>query len=394
MKKTPIAASALALALAAGGAIVAVAGPLNPPPGPVTPSYKTLADVEPRTAINAANTPGDGDSLFRITQPGSYYLTGDVAGQPGKKGIEVAASHVTIDLNGFHLAGGPGSLSGIDTTGAFFGVSAQNGSVHNWGGLGIDFSTATSCRISDVTLSFNTGMGVYTGHSSVVVGCAAAQNGSDGIYSGPESVIRSCTATENGGDGIVVYSGSVAESCTADENTGAGFAVTNNSTARGCAASNNVGSGFAAADNSQVLDCIANYNGAGGIDAGFGVQVVRCSADSNTGHGIECGSYCTITDNACRNNKTPTGSAGVYLSAIATHTCVEGNNCVGNNWGINCDGQTNLVVRNTCAANQVNISIIAGNRVGLVVNLPLSGNVNNNGGGNSTGADPISNFVY
>ena len=62
------------LALAVGGAIaaLALAGPLNPPAGPVTSTYKTLTEVEPRIAINLTNTPGDANSVFKITQRGSY----------------------------------------------------------------------------------------------------------------------------------------------------------------------------------------------------------------------------------------------------------------------------------------------------------------------------------
>ncbi|MCL4222042.1 MAG: hypothetical protein KJZ65_11815 [Phycisphaerales bacterium] len=55
------------------------AGPPDPPSGPVASSYKTLAEVEPRIAIKATNTPGDANSVFRITQSGSYYLAGDIA---------------------------------------------------------------------------------------------------------------------------------------------------------------------------------------------------------------------------------------------------------------------------------------------------------------------------
>lgn len=57
-----------------------LAGPIVPPAGPVSSSYKTLTQIEPRTIINAANTPGDADSTFRIAQSGSYYLTGNVTG--------------------------------------------------------------------------------------------------------------------------------------------------------------------------------------------------------------------------------------------------------------------------------------------------------------------------
>src|SRR5690606_18106937 len=99
--------AAFLLTILAGAA---VAGPLNPPAGPVAPTHKTLTEVEPRTPINAANTPGDADSVYRIFQPGSYYLTGNIVGQAGKRGIEIASSNVTLDLNGFALQGVPGSL--------------------------------------------------------------------------------------------------------------------------------------------------------------------------------------------------------------------------------------------------------------------------------------------
>ena len=63
-------------ALAAMLATIVLAGPLTPPAGPVAPT----PGPEPRIPINATNTPGDADSLFRITQPGSYYLTGNLLG--------------------------------------------------------------------------------------------------------------------------------------------------------------------------------------------------------------------------------------------------------------------------------------------------------------------------
>src|SRR5262245_16199985 len=76
-------------------------GDLAPPAGPVAPTMKPLSHVEPRTPITTATTPGDSDALFVISTPGSYYLTGNVAGALGKHGIEVTAPNVTIDLSGF-----------------------------------------------------------------------------------------------------------------------------------------------------------------------------------------------------------------------------------------------------------------------------------------------------
>jgi hypothetical protein len=124
--------------LAAGAFVAgrAKAGPLDPPAGPITSTGKTLTEVEPRTAITATNTPGDADSVFKITQPGSYYLTGNVTGEVGKHGIEIVVSGVTLDLNGFDLAGVPGmgDFDGILITApSITNTSVRNGSVRDWG---------------------------------------------------------------------------------------------------------------------------------------------------------------------------------------------------------------------------------------------------------------------
>ncbi|MDP1660874.1 MAG: hypothetical protein Q8L55_03070, partial [Phycisphaerales bacterium] len=137
----------LTLAAAAG-----FAGPLSPPVGAVSSSMKTLAEVEPRIAINATNTPGDADatpSTFKITQPGSYYLTGNITGESGKDGIEIAAAGVTLDLNGFSVTGVPGSLTGISLrTG---GTEVRNGTVRSWGGDGVAAAAAINTnRVIDV----------------------------------------------------------------------------------------------------------------------------------------------------------------------------------------------------------------------------------------------------
>ena len=77
---------------------------------------KTLQQVEPRTPVDATNTPGDGDSSFKITQSGSYYLTGNITGVTGKHGIQIEASNVTLDLGGFRILSA--GIDGINVSGA------------------------------------------------------------------------------------------------------------------------------------------------------------------------------------------------------------------------------------------------------------------------------------
>ena len=98
---------------------------------------KSLAQIEPRTIVNSANTPGDGTSLFIISQPGSYYLTTNLVGVSGKNGINIAANCVTLDLNGFALLGGPGSSSAIYILGAQTNITVRNGTISGWGSSGV-----------------------------------------------------------------------------------------------------------------------------------------------------------------------------------------------------------------------------------------------------------------
>jgi hypothetical protein len=88
---------------------LAAGGPLNPPSGPVAPTSKPLAEVEPRTSIQTL--PPWGAAAFRITAPGSYYLSGDVSVADNGIGLWIQAPNVTIDLNGFTLIGQPNTIA-------------------------------------------------------------------------------------------------------------------------------------------------------------------------------------------------------------------------------------------------------------------------------------------
>lgn len=219
-------AAALYAALVTIAAGPALAGPINPPSGPVTPTAKPLAEVEPRIALNATNTPGSGATRFRITQSGSYYLTADVQGLPGGNGIEVTAPRVTIDLNGFTLSGGPGSLSGIvNTVGSTVtSLTVRNGTVRDWGSDGVSFGVALNYLAADLIAESNGGIGISGGFNGIIRDCAARDNDGDGIRAGDPSVIERCVAVFNGGDGIDARFGEcVITRCVSYVNTGAGI---------------------------------------------------------------------------------------------------------------------------------------------------------------------------
>jgi hypothetical protein len=194
------------LVVVAGAVGLSIGGPLNPPAGPVASTHKTLTEIEPRIAINAANTPGDAFYLYKITQPGSYYFTGNITGVAAKNGIGVETSNVTIDMMGFTLRGVAGSLGGISTTTTMFdNLSVRNGNITGWGQDGLDLSNGGA------------------GRGGMVERVHASGNGNLGIRANGSSVVSDCTASGNGGDGIAVFYGCLVTGCAASFNTGDGI---------------------------------------------------------------------------------------------------------------------------------------------------------------------------
>jgi hypothetical protein len=364
-----------ALTLLATLAPALAAGPLTPPPGPIASTMRTLLEVEARTPIGPDTTPGDADSLYRITQPGSYYLTGNVAGVPGKSGIEIYASGVTIDLGGFQLDGTASGVNSCGITDNFLNLSnvtIRNGTLIGWQRAGIEL-TGAGARIESVTASHN-GVGIDLGFTTVVTRCIARNNADDGISTGAYSVVEACTASGNGGNGILAGG---------------------SSTVRGCSSGNNSQNGINSYDNGHVVDCSATGNGLHGIKAHWASFIDRCHASTNHGDGINVGNYSTVTNNICRSNGSgASGGAGIRLDSTTVRTIVRGNNCVQNDWGIRVDAASNLIIGNSCTMNTINFEIVSGNRVGAIVTLPTSGAISGNSGGSSAPTDPISNFAF
>ena len=306
------------------------------PPGAPAPTMKTLAQVEPRTPIDVTHTPGDADSLFKITQPGSYYLTTNVTGVNAKYGVEIAASGVTLDLNGFDLVGVAGSLDGVVVTPLnLINVSVRNGSVRSWGGSGINLLDAatSAANVADIV---------------------ASQNVVNGIRMGFGGTITRCTAY------------------------------------------NNTGAGIAGAAGTVITECVANTSGSHGITTGSGCTISRCTVRSNVGDGINVFSSCLVLNNACSLNGNGAGD-GAGIHALSADNRIEGNNCIGADRGIDVDVAGNIIVRNSASGNTTNYVIVANNVFGAIVDrtAPASAAVSGNAAASSAGTtDPWANFSY
>lgn len=387
--------AALATVLAGGlGAAWLSAGPLTPPTGPVAGTYKTLVEVEPRIAINETNTPGDADSLYRISQPGSYYLTGNIQGVAGKHGIEIGAPNVTIDLNGFDVVGtGPGSLVGV--RGGPFGLGGvvKNGSVRGWGNSGIDLQQLDGCRVEGVLVEVNGATGLRTGTGSVILNCVARANTGHGFDSGDRSTIAHCSSGNNATSGFSINEGTTISSCSSSGNFGHGFTATNGATMSHCVATSNTLSGFDALNGCSIASCVATLNKANGIIVNNSSTVLDCSTSSNTLDGIFGLNHCVIRGNTSSSNGLSSGSgAGIHVGGSDNR--IEGNTCTLSDRGIDVDLAGNLILRNSCASNTLNWDVAATNHL-LVVSASVAPAVVGNSGGTSpAGADPNANITH
>jgi len=224
------------------------AGSLQPPAGPVQPTMIPLAFVDPRTALSAENTPGQGGpipSVFRIDRPGSYYLAHDIVGEAKKVGILIEADGVTLDLMGFRLRGVPDSYQGILADGAN-DIAIRNGTICDWGQDGVFTASATNVRLADLHAHNNANDGIKAGDNAVITGCTASDNGDCGFTASVNSIIADCTSRDNGGSGYDPIDTTVVTRCVAEGNEGTGISAGRGNTVTNCVARNNDRFGIAA----------------------------------------------------------------------------------------------------------------------------------------------------
>ena len=329
----------------AGAALLSHAGPLNPPAGPVASSYKTLSEVEPRTAINSTNTPGTSTATFRITQPGSYYLTAGLTGVAGQAGIEIAASDVSLDLCGFRLQGVAGSLAGIAITGSQSGITIRNGTVRGFAGGGIVGSSASACTLEDLRCLGNTGNGIQVFTESAIRRCDCSSNTGNGILASIPAIVESCIARNNGQTGITAGDHSNIANCIAVGNTGTGLSlgpgVILHSTV---AAQNSVG--VSAGSGLNAVDCIARNNASHGFFV-FGASFTSCLATANGGDGFNTDSAVLAN---CRSTSNTGNGFNLGSNSFLVHSTAISNNLFGAHLN------SGYVLRNSFAQNSLNQS--------------------------------------
>ncbi|MCW5775232.1 MAG: right-handed parallel beta-helix repeat-containing protein [Phycisphaeraceae bacterium] len=376
----------------------ALAGPIDPPAGPVTSTYKTLDQVEPRIPITAQTCPGNATVLHVISAPGSYYLTGNLDVPAGKFGISITSDDVTIDLAGYTIAGGINGSGGI--TG--FGVARKRITIRNGNIRGM---------VHGINLTQEAGPGSESWwHVLEGLNVRGANTSGILVYSG---IVRDCSASHNADTGIqvVTNAATVVDRCTAERNGGTGIIVAGNgsATVSNCVAGFN-SSGGIYCQRGVVVDCSATGNSGSGINVASGVirnshaeantwgfygasiTVEGCSAAENSATGITATSRSVVSNNFVNAATLKEGAYGIEV--WNTGSRVESNTIVNYAVGIRATNANNLIVRNAFRSCTKAVQAPAGNRVGTLLTGAASGSIDGNTGGGLGTTDPYANIIY
>ena len=416
----------LLLALAATTVLAFSQGDLTPTAAPA-PTMKTLTQIEPRTPVNSTTCPGDASNTYIIATPGSYYLTGNLTGTAGKRGIYLQSNNVTLDLGGFIL---DGNSAGTDAIYAINGnYTVFNGTITKWNGSGI-YLIGDATRVEHITVT-TCGQGIVSqAAASNVSDCAvfniiSAAVGTS-VYGIQGDTVTHCTvkgvSTTAGGGSATGITGKTVSQCSVSDVQAA------NSTAIGISASTITDSsyvgklGAASAASyvgitaSTIAHCTVRdllFNSSGNFDYGIVGAVITDSTVnrvSNTGSGtsvagihgnflsnLASGSVETSVIKSCQVSGI-TG-IGIEISGIVN---LEGNRSgyctsygisanagiVRNNTTNNCGTaiflNTGLAVGNTSISDTIGFFFGAAVRSGPLITT----------GGVSTVFDPNSNFKF
>lgn len=172
--------------------------------------------VDGLVLINQSTVVALGGSPYRITQPGSYKLSGNlVVTAAGTDAIQINSDHVTLDLNGFTISGifaGANCYLCTGVNSSSSGITVKNGIITGfYTGLKL---TGTGNLVLDIQAHGNHGDYGLDVSNGTVTRCSASSN-SRGIKV-TESVLTDSFAANN------VFAGIIAEGSTVIRNVATG----------------------------------------------------------------------------------------------------------------------------------------------------------------------------
>ncbi|MCG8405371.1 MAG: right-handed parallel beta-helix repeat-containing protein [Phycisphaerales bacterium] len=301
----------ICVAIIVAGAWLTHAGPLTPPPGPVTSTGR----FSPRTEITGLP--------FTIASSGSYYLGSSLLAPGPGVGITISANNVDIDLNGFELigvGGGPGDTA-VALTGGFTNTAVHDGTIRGWGDVGLNLGLGSYAHVYNVRAHDCNGDGIRLGSWGIARNCIAASN-AVGIITIENCKITNCVTPNNLLDGLIAGFGSHVSHCVSSNNGRRGFLLIGECALIGSTANLNAEHGVEAFTSCRISDCTASDNGAGGaLGSGFltddGNDLEGCAADRNLEDGIVLLTRGTCVNSTANDN----GDDGFDVTSATVANC-------------------------------------------------------------------------
>jgi hypothetical protein len=352
---------------------------------------------------------------YVITNSGSYVLTENLTITGNTFGIVVQASDVSIDLNGFVLAGNTGASDCVFQDLGYDRLTLRNGILSDWTKAGSfavlalgDGTRIEQCRFTGVRQAVwagkgarieqcsvtrsgaltGGGFGFAVGAGSLISDCVVAGNQMSGytaIVARAGCMVKQCIVSSNAATisfvGIQAGVGSVLDQCLVVDNLSGGDFLalgTTNSVMVDCTVARNQSGAFDVAVNAQG-NCVVNgcrsyaNRGASGLRAGPGALVMDCDVSGNVLNGLELSGFSYALHNHVASNGVGSLSAGILT--LGTGNRIEANSLVGNYAGLRLATSNNLVGAQVASGNVTNYDITASgpNHVGRrrTVNSPF-----------------------
>ncbi|MEL7473124.1 MAG: hypothetical protein AAGK04_07390 [Planctomycetota bacterium] len=284
MSRRPMAIASLVVAIISP----ALAGPLSPPAGAPTSTGKTLSELEPRIALSPDNTPGDANSVFKITELGSYYLTDNLRVPEGFAGIEIIQG-ATVDLNGFNIQRDTsitnGSAIRVNTNGNA-AVRIMNGSVRLIPTGIEDGGDADRVTVESVSFATIDSHAIELDNEAMIKQCRFENVGGAAILVGANASIEDVVAQDCGSASqpAIETSGASRVSDTIVRSAlGDALEVGPRSVVDRVQLNTPGGRGLLGGSRTAVRDSLFSATGAEGAELGQASQVSSCVFDNCTG---------------------------------------------------------------------------------------------------------------
>jgi hypothetical protein len=317
------------LAGVAAMARLAKAGPLDPDPGPISPTGRTLQQIHDKIArggdhgtaearVPVQSLPGSASAQYVISQPGVYCLVDNITGEPGKSAVDIQCDHVELECDGFTFFGAQGTLACVraipDATGPRRCIGVYDAGFHGWSGECCDFSSAEFCCVEECWFDSCSSL---ASDGRVGVCCAMGRGG----------VMYDCDARRCvGGMCSIESQGSIEECVCADGIGGAacffspGDCVMEDNFAMNCDGTAFVVQNRGVLQNNRCVQC------AGGADCGPASVVASNDLDVVSASG---GAGITIRGNRCCVDDNYVSGGGIVVLAGGDGTLIESNHVVG-----------------------------------------------------------------